>query len=68
MNTTLIKDVSKYEGQEVTIKGWIYNKRSSGKIHFLIIRDGSGLMQAVVVKSEVSEEVFESAGKITQES
>lgn len=68
MNTTLIKDVSKYEGQEVTIQGWIYNKRSSGKIHFLIIRDGSGLMQAVVVKSEVSEEVFESAGKITQES
>jgi len=63
-----IKDLSKHVGEEVTLKGWLYNKRSSGKIKFLILRDGSGYTQCVVVKNNVSDEVFEIADKITQES
>ncbi|MCJ7508051.1 MAG: asparagine--tRNA ligase, partial [candidate division Zixibacteria bacterium] len=55
-------------GQEITIKGWLYNKRSSGKIHFLIIRDGTGIIQAVMSKGEVSDEVFNLYDQLTQES
>ena len=62
-----IRDLSNYVGQEVTLKGWLYNKRSSGKIKFLILRDGAGLLQCVVFKGNVSEEVFELAGSLTQE-
>ena len=40
-----IEDIGRYVGQEVTLKGWLYNKRSSGKIHFLLVRDGSGVIQ-----------------------
>ncbi len=65
---TLIKDISKYVDQEVEIKGWLYNKRSSGSIAFLELRDGSGFLQAVAVKTEISEEVWNSAEKLTQES
>lgn len=63
-----IKDLSKHVGEEVTLKGWLYNKRSSGKIKFLIMRDGSGYVQCVVVKNNVSDDIFETADKITQES
>lgn len=63
-----IKDASNFVGKEVTLKGWVYNKRSSGKIHFLQIRDGSGFIQAIVVKSEIAEESFTAAEKVTIES
>ena len=63
-----IKDIAKYEGQEITLQGWMYNKRSSGKLHFLQLRDGTGEIQAVVFKGNVPDEVFEAADKITQES
>lgn len=53
-----IEDVQKYVNQEVIIAGWLYNKRSSGKIHFLLVRDGTNIIQCVVVKSEVSDELF----------
>ena len=62
-----IRDVSKYEGEKVKIKGWLYNKRSSGKIHFLIIRDGTGYIQGIVEKKNVSEEIFELYDKISLE-
>lgn len=62
-----INEVSKYVNEEVTIGAWIANKRSSGKIAFLQLRDGSGFMQGVVVKAEVPEELFTLAKKITQE-
>ncbi|WP_047980065.1 asparagine--tRNA ligase [Ornithinibacillus contaminans] len=65
---TTIAQVSKFEGKEVTIGAWLANKRSSGKIAFLQLRDGTGFMQAVVVKSEVDEETFQLAKNITQES
>ncbi|ODJ60466.1 asparagine--tRNA ligase [Brochothrix thermosphacta] len=62
-----IKQAKDYVGQVVTIGCWLDNKRSSGKIAFLQLRDGSGFMQGVVVKAEVSEEMFDLAKHITQE-
>lgn len=67
MEWVLIKNLNRHVGQEVEIKGWLYNQRSSGKIKFLIIRDGTGLVQAVLVKKEAPE-LFELAGQLTQES
>src|ERR1700752_2725991 len=61
-------DISRYEGQLVEIQGWLYNLRKSGKIVFPIIRDGTGLMQCVAVKSNLPEEVFETLKGLTQES
>jgi len=43
-----IEDIAKYEGQEVTLKGWVYNRTDKGRLRFVIVRDGSGLIQAVV--------------------
>ena len=63
-----IEEASQYDGQVVTVKGWVYQKRSSGKIKFLILRDGTGLMQSVLFKGECSPESFEDFEKITQES
>lgn len=72
MNVTIpvssIRAIGRYEGEEVQIKGWLANSRSSGAIHFLTIRDGTGFLQGVVVKNEVSQEVFSIAGSLTQES
>jgi asparaginyl-tRNA synthetase len=66
--TVELKDIGKFNGQEVTVRGWMYNKRSSGGINFLQIRDGSGFIQGTVVKGEVTEEVFDLAGRLTIES
>lgn len=68
MIKTTIAKISKYEDKEVTIYGWLFNKRSSGKIQFLQIRDGSGFIQGVLVKKEVSEELFNSCKNLTHES
>lgn len=65
---TWIENISEYEGKEVEIKGWVYNRRSSGKIRFLLIRDGTGIIQAVFSANEVSENSFEIADKVGQES
>src|SRR5690625_5558821 len=65
---TTISKVQKYEGQEVTIGCWLHNRRSSGKIAFLQLRDGTGFMQGVVSKNDVSEETFELAKSMGQES
>lgn len=54
-----LREISNYVGKDVRIKGWLYNKRSSGKIHFLIIRDGTGYVQGIVEKGRVEEKVFE---------
>jgi asparaginyl-tRNA synthetase len=63
-----IEDIDKYEGQTVTIRGWLYNRRSSGKIHFLHVRDGSGFIQCVMSKAAVGDEVFKRADHLPQES
>lgn len=65
---TYIDAIAAHEGQTVTIKGWLANRRSSGKIHFLQVRDGSGFIQAVMSKAAVGDEAFEIAGHLSQES
>lgn len=67
-NWTKISHLKEHIGDEVTLKGWLYNKRSKGKIAFLQVRDGSGLVQAVAVKSELPEASWEAAESLTQES
>jgi asparaginyl-tRNA synthetase len=62
-----IEDIGKHEGEEVSVKGWLHNRRSSGKIHFLTIRDGSGFIQAVMSKAAVGEELFKAADHLSQE-
>lgn len=64
---TTINQVDKYLDQEVRIGAWLANKRSSGKIAFLQLRDGTGFIQGVVVKSDVDEETFTKAKALTQE-
>ncbi|GAB6990257.1 asparagine--tRNA ligase [Paenibacillus pini] len=65
---SVIRDVNQHVGETVRIGSWINNKRSSGKIQFLQLRDGTGYIQGVVVKSEVSEQLWEDAKSLTQES
>ncbi len=66
--TVLIENIAGYEGQEVTLKGWLYNKTGKGKLLFLKVRDGSGLIQCVAFQADLSEEVFDIAKRIPQES
>jgi len=68
MDTTYINEVSKYSGKEVRIRGWLYNKRSSGKLWFLLVRDGTGIIQCVASKADVDESTFNACEEITQES
>jgi len=63
-----IRNIGQYAGQEVEIQGWLYNLRESGKLLFPQFRDGTGIIQGVVVKSAVSPEVFERVRTLTQES
>ena len=65
---TTIIEIGKHEGQSVTIRGWLYNLRESGKLLFPQIRDGSGVIQGIVPKNAVSPEVFEAIKSLTQES
>jgi asparaginyl-tRNA synthetase len=66
--TAYIQDIARYEGQPVTLRGWLHNRRSSGKIHFLTLRDGTGFIQCVMSKSAVGEEIFTRADHLSQES
>lgn len=63
-----IENADQFDGQVVTVRGWVFNKRSSGKIKFLILRDGTGLIQGVLFKGECSEEAFNTFETLTQES
>ena len=62
-----IEDIARHAGQRVIIRGWLHNRRSSGKIHFLTIRDGSGFIQGVMSKAGVDDATFTSADHLTQE-
>jgi asparaginyl-tRNA synthetase len=62
-----VSDVNTHVGEEVTLKGWLYGKRSSGKLHFLQVRDGTGTIQAVVFKGDVPAPLFEATDKLPQE-
>jgi asparaginyl-tRNA synthetase len=65
---TTVRRLGDHVGEEVTICGWLYNRRSSGKIQFLQVRDGTGIVQGVLVKGRVPEDLFERCGTIPQES
>jgi len=67
MQKVKIADLSKFVDKEVILEGWLYQKRSSGKIKFLIIRDGTGYAQCIYLKGNVSDEIFELADRIGQE-
>jgi len=68
MEKIFIKDLKKHDGNDVTLNGWVYNVRSIGKIWFLILRDGTGMLQCVVVKNDVDEDTFNKEELLTQES
>ena len=63
-----IAQAARFQGQQVTLRGWLYNLRESGKLLFPQFRDGTGIMQAVVSKADVSPEVWERTAELTQES
>ena len=65
---TTISEIGRHDGETVTIRGWLYNLRESGKLLFPIFRDGTGVIQGVVPKNAVAPEVFESLKGLTQES
>jgi asparaginyl-tRNA synthetase len=67
MSHVYIHDISQHAEQEVELRGWLYGKRSSGKLHFLQVRDGTGTIQCVVSKRDVPEAAFDAAGKANQE-
>ncbi|HXI61941.1 MAG TPA: amino acid--tRNA ligase-related protein, partial [Pyrinomonadaceae bacterium] len=68
MTQTYIKDLSKHVGDEVTLKGWLYNMRSSGKLLFPQLRDGTGIVQGVVAKNAVTPEIWDALKALGQES
>ncbi len=68
MTTVRIKDLPEHVGEKVTVNGWLYNKRTAGKLQFPIVRDGSGYLQCVVFKKEVGEETWNAVDQVTQES
>jgi asparaginyl-tRNA synthetase len=68
MQIAYIEDIAKYDGQQVRLRGWLHNRRSSGKIHFLTLRDGTGFIQCVMSKQAVGEEMFKRADHLSQES
>jgi len=65
---TTIEHLGQFEGQDVTLRGWLYNLRESGKLLFPIFRDGTGLVQGVMAKNAVAPEIFETVKGLTQES
>ena len=68
MQIAYIEDIAQYEGQQVRLRGWLHNRRSSGKIHFLTVRDGTGFIQCVMSKQQVGDEMFMRADHLAQES
>ncbi|KAF2958790.1 asparagine--tRNA ligase [Thermotoga sp. Ku-13t] len=68
MKWVYVEELKNYIGQQVELRGWVWNLRSSGKIHFLQFRDGTGFVQIIVERSTVPEDVFERAGKLRIES
>ena len=68
MTSIRISEAGKYEKEYVSIQGWLYNQRSSGKIKFMIIRDGSGFLQGTLIKNEVEEKYFYLLDELNYES
>ena len=67
MSVVAISQLGKHVGETVTLQGWLYNKRSSKKVHFLEVRDGTGIVQAIVGMNDVTPEIFAATDKLSQE-
>jgi asparaginyl-tRNA synthetase len=67
VDASTVRDLGRHVGHEVTLQGWLYNKRSSGKLQFLLLRDGTGTVQAVVSRKEVDPETWEAGEAAAQE-
>ncbi|MGC2691647.1 MAG: OB-fold nucleic acid binding domain-containing protein, partial [Desulfobaccales bacterium] len=65
---TDIANLARHLGETVTLRGWVYHLRSSGKVRFLVMRDGAGLVQGVLVKGSLPEEDFQQFERLTLES
>ncbi len=63
-----IKDIASYDGQEITVRGWVYNRTGKGRLQFILLRDGSGQAQCVAFKKEMATDEFETARGLSQES
>ena len=63
-----VEEISKYDGQEVTVRGWVYNRTDKGKLVFLLVRDGSGFVQCVAFKGDLDESTFDQLMRLPQES
>ena len=63
-----LKDIASYDGEEVTVRGWLYNRTDKGRLQFLLVRDGTGIAQCVVFEKDVPEDLFEAATALSQES
>ena len=68
MPVVSIAEIAGRDGEEATVRGWLYQKRSSGKIQFLVVRDGTGYLQVVLPRAEVPEETWQAAESLGQES
>ncbi len=68
MTSAYVADIAAHDGGEVTLHGWVYNRRSSGKLQFVLLRDGTGIIQCVAFKGNFTPEQFEALDKVTQES
>ncbi len=68
MQVTTVNKLTQYVEEVVSIRGWLYNRRSKGKLHFLLIRDGTGIVQGVMFQDDVSQDLFTQCGHIPQES
>ena len=68
MKWVYIEDIGQYNGQEVEIRGWVYNKRSSGKVRFLLVRDGTGIIQGTIFSQDKDFPLFHVFDELTQES
>jgi asparaginyl-tRNA synthetase len=68
MNWVYVEDIAAHDGQDVEIRGWVYNKRSSGKVRFLLVRDGTGVIQATAFSAEKDSPLFRQFDRLTQES
>ena len=68
MKKIYIEELTDHVGKEISIHGWVYTKRSSGKIRFLIVRDGTGILQCVMMKGTIADDIFEIFDRLTQES
>jgi len=68
VSVAYVDEIGKHEGSEVTVRGWVYNLRLGGKIAFLLVRDGTGIVQAVASKADVGDERFAALAALTQES